>query len=198
MLHSIVVKVVVQFSISTCNNVIHSANKSLTAFWIMLTRDCLILYRQPSTSTFPSDLACSRRYSRAMKVPVRPTPALQWTTTGPSLLFVSELRYLRRNNINDVGCDGTPWSGHAVKWKCVTVMWSPSYTGHRNSNSKPESSTDLMRVLRPFQQSYWLLRVKQKQTAQTKQESFSDATLFHLWLTSQSSVVLEYGKFKFY
>ncbi len=69
--------------------------------------------------------------SRAMKVPERPTPALQWTTIG---LWSVETRSRkqRTKRISVVGGSGTPKSGHVVKWKCRMMRDdSPRHT--RNS-----------------------------------------------------------------
>ncbi len=53
--------------------------------------------------------------SNTIKVPVLPTPALQWTMTGgPSGGWV--WRTLLANAIITVLSAGTPWSGQAKKW----------------------------------------------------------------------------------
>ena len=59
---------------------------------------------------------CWIKRSRAIKVPDRPTPALQWTTMG---LWSVETRSRkdRTKRIKVVGGSGTPKSGHVLKWK---------------------------------------------------------------------------------
>ena len=52
---------------------------------------------------------------------------LQCTTIGPLPYWSSYDRTLRRNAIIGLALKGTPWSGHDIKWNCLTVRVSSSY-----------------------------------------------------------------------
>ena len=55
-----------------------------------------------------------------MKVPVRPTPALQCTSSGmPSSLLWAFCTLLMKE-MREVANLGTPWSGQEVKWYWIT------------------------------------------------------------------------------
>eukprot|EP00041_Stephanoeca_diplocostata_P030967 m.950256 g.950256 ORF g.950256 m.950256 type:complete len:146 (-) comp23859_c0_seq9:2276-2713(-) len=58
--------------------------------------------------------------SMAMYVPVRPTPALQWTIKGFSR-FVLPFRTALRNPSNSLVVRGAPWSGHDMYAYCLMV-----------------------------------------------------------------------------
>ncbi|KAF4533061.1 hypothetical protein B566_EDAN002624 [Ephemera danica] len=61
-----------------------------------------------------------------MKVPVRPMPALQCTSTGPAPAMLSCLAFTScRKFSTQPGSVGTPWSGQAWKWKWNTFRCSP-------------------------------------------------------------------------
>jgi len=79
-----------------------------------------MLYTIPKISTMSDFRICCRIRSRAMKVPDRPTPALQWTTMGRtrSSSGWTRSRNARTNLTRVWGGSGTPKSGHVVKWKC--------------------------------------------------------------------------------
>ena len=66
------------------------------------------------TLRLPSDLICCIMASRRMKVPVRPTPALQCTSSGWSRLGGWSLRTRQMKLMRDMAFCGTPWSGQAV------------------------------------------------------------------------------------
>jgi len=69
---------------------------------------------------------CWIRRSRAIKVPDRPTPALQWTTIG---LWSVETRSRKdlTNRMSVVGGSGTPKSGHVLKWKWRMIRLDSPY-----------------------------------------------------------------------
>lgn len=48
---------------------------------------------------------------------------LQWTTMGPASGGLQAFTRLRKAR-NGVGCSGTPWSGQAVNWNCLTSLFS--------------------------------------------------------------------------
>lgn len=48
---------------------------------------------------------------------------LQCTAMGPASGGLHAFTRLR-NARNGVGCSGTPWSGHAVNWNCLTSLFS--------------------------------------------------------------------------
>lgn len=50
-------------------------------------------------------------------------PYLQCTTIGPASGGLQVLT-LRRKARKGVGCSGTPWSGQAVNWNCLTSRFS--------------------------------------------------------------------------
>lgn len=50
-------------------------------------------------------------------------PYLQCTTMGPASGGLQVLT-LRRKARKGVGCSGTPWSGQAVNWNCLTSLFS--------------------------------------------------------------------------
>ena len=79
----------------------------------------------PRTSTFPSLTSCVIPVANAIKQPVRPMPALQWTTTGPGKEFTSAARLTSAS----AAC-GTAWSGHE------------SYLCRNNVNKKRKHSHD--------------------------------------------------------
>ena len=84
------------------------------------------LIRHTNSCTFRLSLAaifCSIT-SMAIKVPVLPTPALQWITTGPWVGLVA-LRTRRTNLSMELASSGTPKSGQSVKW-----YWVISRTMH--------------------------------------------------------------------
>lgn len=60
----------------------------------------------------PSALARRRQMSHKITIPVLPTPALQWTTTGPfpGGVIKSFFRYVTIECVDD----GMSWSGHVV------------------------------------------------------------------------------------
>lgn len=61
--------------------------------------------------TWPSSSSCCINESRATKVPVRPTPALQWTKMGPRWSEYTEL-ICRMNLMIPCGCSGAMKSFH--------------------------------------------------------------------------------------
>lgn len=65
---------------------------------------------------------CWIKRSRAMNVPDRPTPALQWTTIGLWASVETRSRNDRTKRINVVGGSGTPKSGHVLKWKWRIIL----------------------------------------------------------------------------
>lgn len=48
---------------------------------------------------------------------------LQWTTMGPASGGLQAFT-LRRKARMGVGYSGTPWSGHAMNWNCLTSLFS--------------------------------------------------------------------------
>ncbi len=48
---------------------------------------------------------------------------LQCTTMGPASGGLQAFTRLRKAR-NGVGCSGTPWSGQAVNWNCLTSLFS--------------------------------------------------------------------------
>lgn len=48
---------------------------------------------------------------------------LQCTTMGPASGGLQAFTRLRKAR-NRVGCSGTPWSGQAVNWNCLTSLFS--------------------------------------------------------------------------
>lgn len=100
--------------------------------WTIQTRSFLIAQTIPKMSTYFDTRICCSILSRVIKVPLRPTPALQWTTMG---LWSGLTRSLKaRTNLAKVwGGLGTPKSGQVVKWKCcITLFTSPCDKMFRN------------------------------------------------------------------
>lgn len=60
------------------------------------------------TLMVPLLLNVSSRMSRATNVPVRPTPAEQWTRRGTPLPLLCDLRTSLNSSSIDVVCKGTP------------------------------------------------------------------------------------------
>ncbi len=77
---------------------------------------------------------CWIRRSRAIKVPDRPTPALQWTTIG---LWSVETRSRKdlTNRMSVVGGSGTPKSGHVLKWKWRMIRLDSPYNEIKTNSS---------------------------------------------------------------
>jgi len=90
------------------------------------TRSFLITQTIPKISTYFDTRICCSILSKVMKVPLRPTPALQWTTMG---LWSGLTRSLNaRTNLAKVcGGLGTPKSGQVVKWKCCITLFTSPY-----------------------------------------------------------------------
>ena len=88
----------------------------LTKVWTMWTLCLLICVRNSYTLTVFSSLILSNMESRRMKVPVRPTPALQWTNMG---LFSFWWWWCSRRMkvMREVAYLGTPLSGQPRNWK---------------------------------------------------------------------------------
>lgn len=95
--------------------------------WTIHTRSFLIAHTIPNMSTYLDTSICCSILSNVMNVPLRPTPALQWTTIG--LWSGLTLSLNARTNLANVwGGFGTPKSGHVVKWKCwITLFASPCW-----------------------------------------------------------------------
>ena len=93
-------------------------------------RCCLSLLTIPAMSTTPSFLACSRARSMVMKVPVRPTPALQCTRIGESPLLHPAITFLW-SIMSGVPYSGTPWSGQEVKWYWVMVILDWPFSSYK-------------------------------------------------------------------
>lgn len=95
--------------------------------WTIHTRSFLIAHTIPKMSTYLDTRICCSILSNVMNVPLRPTPALQWTTIG--LWSGLTLSLNARTNLANVwGGFGTPKSGHVVKWKCwITRFASPCW-----------------------------------------------------------------------
>ena len=110
-------------------------------------RCSLSLLMIPAMSTTPLSSACSRAMSMVMKVPVRPTPALQCTMMGGPSLFHSALTFLCTIMRGLPYC-GTPWSGHEVKWYWVTVTldWWPLTYERMNAHAgmKPQFQIEIL------------------------------------------------------
>ena len=97
-----------------------------TSVWTICILCSLSLLTMPGMSTTPSALACSRARSMAMKVPVRPTPALQCTRIGGDPFLHADITFFR-SITRGVPYLGTPWSGQEVKWYWVKVkLFSPT------------------------------------------------------------------------
>lgn len=94
--------------------------------WTIQTRSFLIAQTIPKISTYFDTRICCSILSKVMKVPLRPTPALQWTTMG---LWSGLTRSLNaRTNLAKVcGGLGTPKSGQVVKWKCCITLFTSPY-----------------------------------------------------------------------
>ena len=87
-----------------------------TRVWTMSTLFLRRPMRNSYTLTVFSALILSSMESRRMKVPVRPTPALQCTSSGmPSSLLWAFCTLLMKE-MREVANLGTPWSGQEVKW----------------------------------------------------------------------------------
>ena len=56
---------------------------------------------------------------------------LQCTTIGPTDSRLA-VYVLRTSESRGVGWDGTPWSGHAIKWNCLMTRSSPGYWKDKN------------------------------------------------------------------
>ena len=50
-------------------------------------------------------------------------PYLQWTTMGPASEGLQALTRRRKASVG-VGYSGTPWSGQAMNWNCLTSLFS--------------------------------------------------------------------------
>lgn len=93
----------------------------------------LIWHRIPSTSTFPSLASWIIPIAKAMKQPVRPIPALQWTTIGPDNEFTSAAILTSAS-----AAWGTAWSGHESylltfddvmqRIQCRPTIWWTNHT----------------------------------------------------------------------
>ena len=89
--------------------------------WTIHTRSFLIAQTIPKMSTYFDTKICWSILSNVMNVPLRPTPALQWTTIGLWSGLTFSLN-ARTNLANVWGGFGTPKSGHVVKWKCWMIL----------------------------------------------------------------------------
>ena len=85
-----------------------------TCVWTNFMRCPLMVLRWLYTLSVPSLFICCMTVSRRMKVPVRPTPALQWTRRGWSRQAGCSLRTRLMKEMTDMVLRGTPWSGQAV------------------------------------------------------------------------------------
>ena len=79
-----------------------------------------MLHRNSYTLMESSTISFSNMLSSKMNAPVRPTPALQWTSMGGLPCLRAFLTCLMKL-INEVAKGGTPWSGQPRKCQCVTV-----------------------------------------------------------------------------
>ena len=116
----------------------------LTGVWTIFILCRLIFLMVPAMSTSPSFSICSSTVSIAIRVPVRPTPALwgqndtmtplhtytlppppsthlQCARIGPLLPSCWDLTFLWKAR-REVAYSGTPWSGQPVKWNWVTFL----------------------------------------------------------------------------
>ena len=117
----------------------------LTGVWTIFILCRLIILMVPAMSTSLSFSICSRTVSIAIRVPVRPTPALwgqndtmtplhtytfpppppsthlQCARIGPLLPSCWDLTFLWKAR-REVAYSGTPWSGQPVKWNWVTFL----------------------------------------------------------------------------
>lgn len=92
----------------------------LTSVCTMLHLCCLILFTNSCTLTFRSCRIFMSMASKVIKVPVRPTPALQCTTSGgPAGGWIFLTRF--RKPMRAMAYLGTPWSGQRTKWQWVTL-----------------------------------------------------------------------------
>ena len=91
---------------------------------------CTLFFLRPTrnayTVTVFSAWILSSMESSRMKVPVRPTPALQCTSSGMPSSLLCTFCTLRIKEMRAVANMGTPWSGQEVKWYWVTDRGCPS------------------------------------------------------------------------
>ena len=121
---------------------------SLTSVWTIKFLENLILRTQLYTSITLFFFICCISLSIAMKIPLRPIPALnqddiykimvcgiytllhtylQCTSIGLLLLRLWCLSIFLWNSRSAVACLGSLWSGQAVKWNwCINCVWSSS------------------------------------------------------------------------
>ena len=101
---------------------------TLTAVWTNCVLCSRIPFINPYTSIVVKSIIRNIKESKAMKVPVRPTPALQCTNRGALLLGGCDTRTRRMNATSRLDCCGTPWSGQTVYWKWVTFKGGASHS----------------------------------------------------------------------
>lgn len=135
------------------------------------TDDILCVRRCWTTSktwTIPVSCASSRSMSRPMNVPVRPTPALQWTKSrergkmvlrGSTTIGVKVRRTWRRNANSVHTSSGTPLSGQTRYCSWVTCLRSSLWGNSKvvcHDTCKPQQVPPLLinfrnqRVVRPL------------------------------------------------
>ncbi len=70
---------------------------------------------------------------------------LQCTTMGPASGGLQAFTRLRKAR-NGVGCSGTPWSGQAVNWNCLTSLFSlePFWIRRRRKVSDQHDSHQML------------------------------------------------------
>ena len=76
-----------------------------------------------------------RILSRAMKVPERPTPAEQWTTTG-RCSGVTRSRKARTKRTRVCGGSGTPKSGQVQVWSLYSVLFCLVFSAIKDHREK--------------------------------------------------------------
>ena len=97
------------------STLISSASSTLKDGWLL---------RRLYSLTFLSRSSIS--WYRAIKVPVRPTPAEQWTSTLTWFGEWLETNFLKALTITRIESlvRGAEWSGHPMYWKCVNECLS--------------------------------------------------------------------------
>lgn len=96
----------------------------LTRVWTKYILFALICVKNSCTLTVSSTFNLSIILSSIMKVPVLPTPALQWTSNGTPLFLLWSFCTRLIKFMREVANCGTPWSGQLVKWYWVTARTS--------------------------------------------------------------------------
>lgn len=86
-------------------------------------KSVLILNAERETNIFDCDLLCFIICSKQWTYWYECILYLQWTTIGPAEGGL-EILILRMKESSPVAWYGTPWSGHPVKWNCLTSRTS--------------------------------------------------------------------------